>query len=322
MNASPFAHPESDLAHDRCRDVVARLQESQIFRDYQDAFQMATGLPLVLRAAGSFQPPLHGARNIASFCALMSGANKTCAACLELQGRMDEQAPTETTTAQCFAGLSESVVPIALGDKVIAYLQTGQVLLRTPTEKSFSAAMAELDKWKSTADVAELKTAFFETRVLTKARYGAMLRLLWSFAQHLSLVSNELMIKQAASEPPAVTKARAFIAEHLGEELSLEQVARASGMSPFYFCKVFKAATGVTFTDYVSRARVEQTKQLLLNPHTRVSEAAYEAGFQSLSQFNRVFRRVEGQAPSAYRDHLHGTDAPRGPTRPPHALAA
>jgi len=48
-------------------------------------------------------------------------------------------------------------------------------------------------------------------------------------------------------------------------------------------------------------------KQLLLNPHKRVSEAAYEAGFQSLSQFNRVFRRIAGEAPSTYREKLHGS---------------
>jgi AraC-like DNA-binding protein len=177
--------------------------------------------------------------------------------------------------------------------------------------------MAELDKWNPTVDVAQLKTAYFETRVLTKARYGAVLRLLASFAQHLSLLSNEIMIKQVSAEPPAVSKARAFIAENLGEPLSLEQVAHAANMSPFYFCKVFKAATRLTFTDYVARARVEKTKQLLLNPNTRVSEAAYAAGFQSLSQFNRVFRRVEGQAPSAYREHLHGSAA-----APRHAFAA
>ena len=47
-------------------------------------------------------------------------------------------------------------------------------------------------------------------------------------------------------------------------------------------------------------------KNLLLNPHKRVSEAAYEAGFQSLSQFNRVFRRIAGEAPSDYRQRLHG----------------
>jgi AraC-like DNA-binding protein/ligand-binding sensor protein len=307
MNASHLPTTPTDVSPDRGEDVVARLQESQIFHDYQDAFQTATGLPLVLRAVGSFQPPLHGAKNIASFCALMGGANKTCAACLQLQGSMESGPLTEPKTLQCFAGLSESAVPIRLGETVIGYLQTGQVLLRPPSEKSFRAAMAELEKWKSTVDVTQLKTAYFETRVLTKARYGAVLRLLSSFAQHLSLLSNELMIKQAAAEPPAVVKARAFIAEHLGEELSLDLVARAANMSPFYFCKVFKGATRLTFTDYVARARVEKTKQLLLNPNTRVSEAAYAAGFQSLSQFNRVFRRIEGQAPSAYREHLHGS---------------
>lgn len=43
-------------------------------------------------------------------------------------------------------------------------------------------------------------------------------------------------------------------------------------------------------------------KQLLLNPDKRVSEAAFEAGFQSLSQFNRVFLRLTGESPSAFRD--------------------
>jgi AraC-like DNA-binding protein len=311
----------TSLTPERTEAIVARLQQSQILRDYQEAFQTATGLPLVLRPVGSFQPPLHGAKNIASFCALMAGGvNKACAACLQLQTEMESTPVTEPKTLQCFAGLHESVVPIRLGEHVIGYLQTGQVLLRQPTEKSFRVALAELEKWKNTVDIEQLKTAYFETRVLTKARYGAVLRLLWSFAQHLSLVSNELVIKEAASEPPTVTKARAFIGEHLEEEMSLEQVAQAAAMSPFYFCKVFKAATGLTFTDYVARARVEKTKQLLLNPHTRVSEAAYAAGFQSLSQFNRVFRRVEGQAPSAYRDHLHGASS--ATSRHPIAVAA
>jgi len=43
----------------------------------------------------------------------------------------------------------------------------------------------------------------------------------------------------------------------------------------------------------------------MLNPHKRISEAAFEAGFQSLSQFNRVFRKVAGEAPTAYRDRIH-----------------
>ena len=318
MDASHSTHSSTEVLNHRCDDVVARLQQSEIFRDYQDAFQTATGLPLVLREAGSFQPPLHGSRQTNAFCGLMSGASKSCAACLQVQQEVEQGAGPSGKTVQCFAGLSESVVPVRVGERVIAYLQTGQVFMRAPLERGFRSALVQLEKWKVTVDVAALHAAYFETRVLPKARYGAALRLLVSFAQHLSLLSNELMIKTASSEPPAAVKARAYIAEHLGEALTLDQVARAANMSAFYFCKVFKAATGLTFTNYVARARIERTKQLLLNPHVRISEAAYEAGFQSLSQFNRVFRRVAGESPSTYRDHLHGTGIP---SRVTHAMA-
>ena len=309
MNASHTASSTHDIVPHRDEEVIARLQASEIFRDYQDAFETATGLPLVLRAAGSFQPPLTGSKQLASFCALIAGESKTCAACLQLQAAAQQEVVTECKTFRCFAGLSESVVPVRIGEKVIGYLQTGQVLLHTPSKRSFRAAMAQLEKWSTTIDAAKLEAAYFETHVLTKARYGAVLRLLGCFAQQLSSLSNELMLKSVTTEPPAVAKARAFIADHLGEALSLELVAQASHMSAFYFCKVFKAATGVTLTDYIARARIEKTKRLLLNPHVRISEAAFEAGFQSLSQFNRVFRRVVGESPTVYREQLHGTSA-------------
>jgi len=307
MNATLTPTPRTDPTDHRDSYLVTRLQQSAIFRDYQDAFETATGLPLVLRPVGSFQAPLAGSKQVSSFCALIGETSKSCAACLQHQAGVESQAVTDCKTVQCFAGLSESVVPVRIGQHVVGYLQTGQVLLRPATEKSFKTAMSELAKWNRTVDVAQLHAAYFETRVLTKARYHAVLRLLSSFAQHLSLVANELMITSVTAEPPAVNKARAFIAEHLGEPMSLEQVARAASMSAFYFCKVFKAATGLTFTDYIARARIEKTKQLLLHPHTRISEAAFEAGFQSLSQFNRVFRRVAGESPTTYREHLHGT---------------
>jgi AraC-like DNA-binding protein len=325
MNATPTAPSPAPAAVETGKtadEVVGRIQSSEIFREYQTAFQTATGLPLVLRAAGAFDAPLTGAKNVSSFCVLMANRSRSCAACLRQQQTMETECATETKTFECFAGLNDSLVPIRLGEKTVAFLQTGQVLFRAPGEKQFRKALKQILEWNPEADEAALHAAFFETRVLTKAHYEAMLRLLSSFAQHLSLIANELMIKTATAEPPAVAKARAFIAAHLGEDLALEQVARAAGMSAFYFCKIFKTATGLTFTDYVARARVEKTKHLLLNPNMRVSEAAYEAGFQSLSQFNRVFRRIEGQAPSAYREHLHGSQPANAGGRTPLAFAA
>jgi AraC-like DNA-binding protein len=62
-----------------------------------------------------------------------------------------------------------------------------------------------------------------------------------------------------------------------------------------------KKATGVTFSEYLSRARLERAKSLLLDPNVRVSEAAFEAGFQSLTHFNRVFKNLIGTSPSEFR---------------------
>ena len=67
---------------------------------------------------------------------------------------------------------------------------------------------------------------------------------------------------------------------------------------------MFKKITGVNFTDYVSRVRIEKAKDLLLNPNLRISEIAYVVGFQSLTHFNRVFKRILGQSPTDYRGQL------------------
>ena len=76
----------------------------------------------------------------------------------------------------------------------------------------------------------------------------------------------------------------------------------------------------MTFTEYLARIRVEMVKKLLLNPHTRISEAAFEVGFQSLSQFNRVFRRFAGESPSDYRGRAVSHDG--SSTRPRELVAA
>ncbi|MEO6002687.1 MAG: helix-turn-helix domain-containing protein [Opitutus sp.] len=304
MRARTLLAPEGfDVSHPT-HHLFVRLEKSQLFREYRSAFQTATGLPLVLRAVGSFQVPLAGSTHMNPFCALMASRSKSCSECLQFQQRVEEEAIGATKTLECFAGLNESVVPVRIGQTIVAYLQTGQVMFRPPTEKKFRAAVEQLERWNAVGDVVELKAAYFQTRVLAQANYEAMLRLLSSFAGHLSLLSNELMIKEAMSEPIAITRARSFISEHLDESLSLSGVAHAVSMSAFYFCKVFRSTVGVTFTEYVSRTRVEKTKQLLLNPNTRISEAAFAAGFQSLSQFNRMFSRVTGGSPTHYRDHL------------------
>jgi YesN/AraC family two-component response regulator len=133
-----------------------------------------------------------------------------------------------------------------------------------------------------------------------------MVKLLSIFAQHISIISNQIAMQHDNAEPPVITKAKAFIEQNHAEDLSLGTVAKAVNTSTFYFCKMFKKATGINFTEYVSRVRIEKSKNLLLNPNLRVSEIAYEIGFQSLTHFNRVFKKIVGQSPTEYRGQLPG----------------
>lgn len=284
--------------------MVAQLKSSKIFRDYQDAFRETTGMPLNLRAVESFDLPHSGDPQENPFCALMAKSNQSCAACLQLQASLEKEAEMEPKSLKCFAGLCDSAVPVRVGENLVAFLQTGQVLANTPTKKQFSKVAERVIGFGKEVDMKKLEEAWFQSRVVSKKQHESILRLLSIFSQHLAALSNQLMVQEETAEAPAIVRARDYIEDNHMEEMSLDEVAKAVNMSAFYFCKMFKKSTGMTFTDYLARVRVEKVKNLLLNPHKRISEAAFEAGFQSLSQFNRVFRKIAGEAPTAYRERI------------------
>lgn len=298
----------ADKAH-RSRELVEQLKRSQIYRDYEKAFRDSTGLPIQLRPLEAFNLPHHGDCKENPFCALMARTNHTCAACLQLQKKVEEEAQLEPKTLKCFAGLCDSAVPVRVGENLVAFLQTGQVLLHQPKKNEFRKVTRELLKFGVDADLKKLEEAWFQSRVLDRKQYDAILRLLTIFAQHLSALSNQLMVAAREAEPPMVTRAKVYIAEKHAEEISLREVAGAVNTSAFYFCKMFKQATGLTFTDYLARLRVEKVKNILQNPNKRISEAAFETGFQSLSQFNRVFRKIAGESPTVWREKMRRSTA-------------
>ena len=103
------------------------------------------------------------------------------------------------------------------------------------------------------------------------------------------------------AEPVEIWKARNFIDGHFEEELSLPRVAKAVNVSANHLSEKFKQVTGVNFVEYIARARFEKARGLLHNSNLRVSEIAFAVGFQSLSQFNRVFKKLSGKSPTEYR---------------------
>jgi hypothetical protein len=111
-----------------------------------DAFTEMTGLPLALRPVESWQLPLHGKRHEAPFCDLMSQKSGSCASCLQMQEKLVQAAVSEPRTMVCLAGLCETAVPVRLGDRLIGFLQTGQVFSHKPTPGQFERTAKLLAK--------------------------------------------------------------------------------------------------------------------------------------------------------------------------------
>ncbi len=288
------------------KGLIERLSRSAIYQDYEHAFTETTGLPLTLRPVEVWQLVQQGKKCQNPFCALMSQNSRSCAACLEIQQQIAQRDGEKPRNVACFAGLHEAAVPIHIGKELIGYLQTGGVLLKKPTNTDFNRVSRQIMEWGLKVNLNHVEDAYFHSKVLTTNQFESMIRLLTIFAQHLSLVGNQVMVRQEHAEPPNITRAKQYIQDHQTEDLSLSQVARAVNTSTFYFCKMFKKFTGLNFTDYLSRVRIEKAKNLLINPNLRISEVAYEVGFQSLTHFNRVFRKTVGQSPSEYRGQLPG----------------
>ena len=295
--------PETDqqFTLQESRTLVNRLSESRIFQDYEKAYSQSSGLPLAIRPIESFQMAMRGKKSENPFCALMARTNKSCIARLEVQAEMEKSTKLEPKSLHCFAGMCDTMVPIRVGDKLIAFLQTGQVLLDEPSDTGFDKITRQLLDWGTSVDLKSLQEAYFQTKVLSPEQYDGFINMLTIFAQHLATIGNSIKIKESAGEPQTVKRARQYIEHNFDKRLSLEEAAKAVNTSVRYFCKVFKKSTSMTFVDYLTRLRIEKSKNLLLNPNKRISEIAYEVGFESLTQFNRSFKKLSGQTPTQYR---------------------
>lgn len=286
------------------RQLIDALLRSRLFRDYESVFTKATGLPLALRPLEYWQLAHHGKKQENPFCALLAEHPETLAVCLEAHDQMIRHTGVLPHTVTCPFGLTETAVPVKLGEKIIGYLRIGQVLRHTLL-KSDTAKVARTLSTHGIRFGEKFQKAWEKNPLIPPDKYNAIVRLLTFFAEQLSALINQIVLEQQNVEPPLVQKAREYIANNKTESLSLAAVAKAAGASVFHFCKVFKKSTGLKFTDYVARVRLEDARTQLLSPGRRVNEIAYDVGFQSMRQFNRTFKRVFGQSPSEFRAHLN-----------------
>ncbi len=92
-----------------------------------------------------------------------------------------------------------------------------------------------------------------------------------------------------------------FIKENIETELELERVANNFGLSVYYFSRTFKEVTGINFSEYVNKCRIDIAKELLSNGELSIKEVCYKVGYNDPNYFSKVFKKYEGISPVNFK---------------------
>lgn len=116
--------------------------------------------------------------------------------------------------------------------------------------------------------------------------------------QYLSKIPLTAVVNQ---DTGIAHKVMLYISENFAENITLEDIAEKLGYEPHYISRCFNKTTGTNMKNLINTYRINYAKHLLANPDEKIADIALQCGFQSIRNFNRVFKKVEGRTPKEYR---------------------
>lgn len=254
------------------------------------AIEQLTGTPVLWKKpsgiAGDINLPLSQITHCNAFCEKVKLKNHVkCQqhdSCIIAPA---SQATDESFLKPCHAGVVELIVPIINNGNYEGQLMFGPI--RNPDTrgkyKNCDSLFKQLNSYgaEELESVSQLLKAVIE---LIKQREKSKIY------QLRDTVSN---IK--------IQRAIEYINKNIDKQLSASAVAKNSFLSTSRFLHLFKETCGITFSDYITKQKIEKSKKLLLDTRQSISEICYQCGFTSQSYFGSIFRKVTQQTPSEYR---------------------
>ena len=111
---------------------------------------------------------------------------------------------------------------------------------------------------------------------------------------------------RASHEAEKILPILSYINKNYNEDITLMRASAMLSFDPSYFCRIFKRATGASFTEYLNFVRISNAERLLTRSNKSILEISEATGFSSVSYFNRIFKKYKNCSPRYYRAAKHG----------------
>jgi AraC-like DNA-binding protein len=282
------------------RALYQKLRKLPELVEFQRDFELLTGMRLAFVDELGLGDDLR--LDELPLCAAMNASEAGRAMCARFRSTLLAGTGEHSSCVLCGAGLIEAAIPLKISGIQAGYFIFGGKAPHPPNGMMLKKARRLLKKNDIDIDEKDLETLLAHTPVLPSENLEAYKRIAHLAARHIALKVTDQLVDTEVVMPPSVVKACGYIrARALTDDIDLAEVARHCCVSEGHLSRLFHRATGLTFREYLSQIRIERAKSLLIQSAKSVTEIAYESGFQSLSQFHRVFRKIHGISPGQMR---------------------
>lgn len=280
--------------------IIEGLHEKEIFTE-QYPFR------LIINTIEEFQYPLHWHNavelvyNIAGTCHIsVAGTDRMLAGNDILfipPGEIHEITESGRNGKRCFIQFSITALDGFGGvDNILPFMENTLVIcsdtepeFHCSVEKCITELIREYEE-KEYAYTLSLSARIFDILVLIARRYA-----------NRAIPSGMSDGNKKITGLKLINKAFKYIEKNYSSNITLKDVSVAVGFSEYYFSRLFKEYTGQNFQKYLSGYRIKQAEKLLRHSELPILAIALETGFNSLTTFNRIFKKVRGCSPTVYR---------------------
>jgi AraC-like DNA-binding protein len=235
------------------------------------------------------------------FCRTLQGAR--IAPCLSYHAglRIDAARRGQVVCDVCPCDFLHLAAPLVAGGEAVAVLEVGWPLAEVPDGRTVARVIGKLNGNLPERKRAALKRYHRRCPELDTVQCERVAGLVGLVAATLGPAVMQQRLAGTGAVPAMVRDAKELAIRRFREPLTVAGVAERLRVSSDHFTRVFRRHEGCGFIQYLMKVRVSEACRLLWKTGLTISEIAYACGFNAVPHFNRIFRRVSGTTPSAYR---------------------